>query len=154
MTDALLPDRPLDDIALFVARTNALDARHVAQWELPADPSAVAGMRAAVTEQLTEWRLQELAFTTELVVSELLGDAIRHAAGPIRLRLLRNRSLICEVADGSAIAPHPRSAASGDEGGRGLFLVTQMVASWGTRYTSTGKVILTEQAMPPPSSGE
>ncbi|GAB2879309.1 SpoIIE family protein phosphatase [Streptomyces mayteni] len=153
VTDALLPERPKDDIALLVARTNALDARHVVSWDLTVDPSVCAGMRAAVTEQLAQWHLEELAFTTELVVSELLGNAIRHAAGPIQLRLLRNRALICEVADGSTIAPHLRSAAGSDEGGRGLFLVAQLVTSWGTRYTSTGKVIWTEQTLPPTAGG-
>nr|WP_265584607.1 ATP-binding protein [Streptomyces antimycoticus] len=105
-------------------------------------------MRAAVARTLADWNLEEAAFTTELVVSELLGNAIRHAVGPVRLRLMRNRALICEVADGSTTAPHLRRAAITDEGGRGLFLVAQMVQRWGTRYTKNGKIIWTEQDLP------
>ncbi|MBI0312411.1 SpoIIE family protein phosphatase [Streptomyces javensis] len=145
---ALLSPRRTDDVCLLIARTTALDARRVASWDLPADPEVVARMRAAVARTLAEWNLEEAAFTTELVVSELLGNAIRHAVGPVRLRLLRNRALICEVADGSTTAPHLRRAASTDEGGRGLFLVAQMVQRWGTRYTSQGKIIWTEQDLP------
>ncbi|CDR03220.1 magnesium or manganese-dependent proteinphosphatase [Streptomyces iranensis] len=145
---ALLSPRRTDDVCLLIARTTALDARRVASWDLPADPEVVARMRAAVARTLAEWNLEEAAFTTELVVSELLGNAIRHAVGPVRLRLLRNRALICEVADGSTTAPHLRRAAITDEGGRGLFLVAQMVQRWGTRYTSQGKIIWTEQDLP------
>ncbi|RNF78241.1 SpoIIE family protein phosphatase [Streptomyces botrytidirepellens] len=145
---ALLPPRPTDDVVLLVARTTALDERHVASWDLPPDPAVVAGMRAAVARTLADWNLDEAVFTTELVVSELLGNAIRHADGPIRLRLLRNRTLICEVADGSSTSPHLRRAAITDEGGRGLFLVAQMVQRWGTRYTSEGKIIWAEQDLP------
>ncbi|MBI0293691.1 SpoIIE family protein phosphatase [Streptomyces sp. PRKS01-29] len=147
MADLLSPRRT-DDVCLLIARTTALDARRVASWDLPADPEVVARMRAAVARTLAEWNLEEAAFTTELVVSELLGNAIRHAVGPVRLRLLRNRALICEVADGSTTAPHLRRAATTDEGGRGLFLVAQMVQRWGTRYTSQGKIIWTEQDLP------
>jgi len=146
---ALMPPHPTDDVVLLVARTTALDERHVATWDLPSDPAVVAGMRAAVARTLADWNMDEAVFTTELVVSELLGNAIRHADGPIRLRLLRNRTLICEVADGSSTSPHLRRAAITDEGGRGLFLVAQMVQRWGTRYTSEGKIIWAEQDLPP-----
>ncbi|MGO4421671.1 SpoIIE family protein phosphatase, partial [Streptomyces sp. MCAF7] len=146
--EALPPNHPTDDMALLVAGATGLAEDHIASWDLPPDPSVVADMRAAVDRTLADWGLEEAAFTTELVVSELLGNAIRHASGPIRLRLLRDRALICEVADGSTTAPHLRRAASTDEGGRGLFLVAQMVDRWGTRYTRRGKVIWTEQTLP------
>ncbi|MFD8379304.1 SpoIIE family protein phosphatase [Streptomyces sp. NPDC059679] len=146
--EALPPSHPTDDMALLVAGATGLAEDHIASWDLPSDPAVVADMRAAVDRTLADWGLEEAAFTTELVVSELLGNAIRHASGPIRLRLLRDRALICEVADGSTTAPHLRRAASTDEGGRGLFLVAQMVDRWGTRYTRSGKVIWTEQTLP------
>ena len=94
-----------------------------------------------------EWGLDELAFTTELILSELVTNAIRYGSGPIRVRLLRDRSLICEVSDGSSTSPHLRYAATTDEGGRGLFLVAQLAERWGTRYTPEGKVIWAEQAL-------
>ncbi|MCZ0975978.1 SpoIIE family protein phosphatase [Streptomyces albulus] len=148
--DALLPDHPTDDIALLVARTCRLPAGRIADWEVPADPSAVAQVRAAAVRKLIEWGLAEEAFTTELILSELVTNAIRYAAGPIRVRLIHDRSLICEVADHSSTSPHLRHAASTDEGGRGLFLIAQLAERWGTRYTGDGKVIWTEQALPEP----
>ncbi|PAZ09536.1 protein phosphatase [Streptomyces sp. SA15] len=146
--DELLPTRPRDDVALLVARTHALGSERVAQWELPSDPAVVSRSRAAVTDQLAAWGLDEMAFTTELVASELVTNAIRHAAGPLQLRLLRDRALICEVSDGSSTSPRLRRARTEDEGGRGLFLVAQLTDRWGTRYTPNGKIIWTEQALP------
>ncbi|GAB2717307.1 hypothetical protein GCM10027072_07380 [Streptomyces bullii] len=146
--DALLPAHPGDDVALLVARTRTLGPDQVAQWDLPSDPAVVSRSRAAVTEQLAAWGLEELAFTTELVASELVTNAIRHATGPVQLRLLRDRTLICEVSDGSGTSPRLRRARTEDEGGRGLFLVAQLTDRWGTRHTPDGKVIWTEQPLP------
>ncbi|MFJ9902335.1 SpoIIE family protein phosphatase [Streptomyces sp. NPDC101152] len=146
--DALLPARPSDDVALLVARTHVLGPERVAQWELPSDPAVVSRARTAVTGQLAAWDLDDLAFTTELVVSELVTNAIRHATGPVQLRLLRDRALICEVRDRSSTSPRLRRARTEDEGGRGLFLVAQLTERWGTRYTPEGKVIWTEQPLP------
>ncbi|MFJ5225540.1 SpoIIE family protein phosphatase [Streptomyces sp. NPDC088400] len=144
---AMLPDRPCDDIALLVARTRALGADQAAHWELPSDPAAVSRVRTAVTECLDRWGLSELAFVTELIASELVTNAIRYGDAPIGLRLLRDRTLICEVSDGSSTSPRMRRARTTDEGGRGLFLVAQLAKRWGTRYTPTGKVIWTEQPL-------
>lgn len=148
---ALLPAHPVDDVALLVARTRLLDPSQVADWEVPDDPAAVAGIRAEVTGRLRSWGLEELAFTTELVISELVTNAIRYGIEPIRLRVLHDgTSLICEVADGSSTSPHLRRAATTDEGGRGLFLVARFTQRWGTRYTARGKVIWTEQSVQGP----
>ncbi|MDF3149070.1 SpoIIE family protein phosphatase, partial [Streptomyces sp. T21Q-yed] len=146
--DALLPTRPGDDVALLVARTHTLGADRVAQWDLPSDPAVVSRSRAAVTDRLAAWDLDDLAFSTELIASELVTNAIRHAVGPVQLRLLRDRALICEVSDGSSTSPRLRRARSTDEGGRGLFLVAQLTERWGTRYTPNGKIIWTEQPLP------
>ena len=143
----LLPDRPTDDVALLVARTRVTDAMHIASWDVPIDPAAVTTVRAAATRQLAAWGLPEAVFTTELIVSELATNAIRHAEGPVQLRLLRDSVLICEVADGSSTSPRPRRARTTDEGGRGLFLVAQLAQRWGTRYTDAGKVIWAEQPL-------
>ncbi|GGZ90762.1 SpoIIE family protein phosphatase [Streptomyces bluensis] len=146
--DAMLPAAPHDDVALIVAGTRLLDGDRTASWDVPADPSAVAGVRAAAAQLLQDWGMEEEAFTLELVLSELVTNAIRHASGPIKVRLIRDRSLICEVSDGSSVSPHLRRATTMDEGGRGLFLVAQFADRWGTRYTSGGKVIWTEQQLP------
>ncbi|MFI6810134.1 SpoIIE family protein phosphatase [Streptomyces luteogriseus] len=146
--DRLLPGHPKDDVALLVARTRELPPDQIADWEVPADPAAVSGMRDAVSQRLEAWGLAECAFTMELILSELITNAIRYGAGPIHVRLIRDRTLICEVADGSSTSPHLRYAATTDEGGRGLFLVSQMAERWGTRYTPHGKVIWAEQSLP------
>ncbi|MEU7722914.1 SpoIIE family protein phosphatase [Streptomyces tibetensis] len=144
----MLPERPADDVALLMARTRALDTFHVAAWDVPPDHAAVAVARKNASRKLTEWGLDACAFVTELVVSELVTNAIRHAEPPIELRLIYDRSLICEVSDGSTTAPHMRRAPTYDEGGRGLLLVAQTCQGWGARHTADGKVIWAEQALP------
>nr|WP_254399728.1 SpoIIE family protein phosphatase/ATP-binding protein [Streptomyces sp. AC602_WCS936] len=146
--DARLPDRPGDDIALLVARTHALGPDRVAEWQVPNDPAAVGEIRSQVTRRLAEWGLDELAFTTELILSELVTNAIRYGGETVQVRMVRDRSLICEVFDSSSTSPHLRYAAMTDEGGRGLFLVAQLAERWGTRYTPAGKVIWAEQPVP------
>jgi PAS domain S-box-containing protein len=143
----LCPGPRDDDIALLLARTRVLDRDHVAGWDLPGDPAVVCEARKRVRDLLTTWKLEEEAFVTELVVSELVTNAIRHATGPIHLQLVKERALICEVSDGSSIAPHLRRARLSDEGGRGLFMVAELTRRWGTRYTRTGKTIWAEQSI-------
>jgi PAS domain S-box-containing protein len=138
---------PRDDIALLLARTRAVPDEAVAEWEFPADPAVVADARQATTRQLDSWGLEELAFATELVISELVTNAIRYAGGPIRLRLIHGNVLICEVTDPSNTQPRLRRARWADEGGRGLFLVAQLTNRWGSRYGRRGKTIWTEQTL-------
>ncbi|MEU9304804.1 SpoIIE family protein phosphatase [Streptomyces sp. NPDC048269] len=145
--DAVAPEHPGDDIALLVARTNALPPDRMATWDLPADPALVSDVRAGAMGQLSRWGLDESAFATELLLSELVTNAVRYGTGPIRVRLIRDRTLICEVYDASSTAPRMRHAATTDEGGRGLFLVAQLAQAWGTRYTTGGKVIWAECAL-------
>ncbi|MDT9691424.1 SpoIIE family protein phosphatase [Streptomyces sp. P9(2023)] len=141
---ALLVPAPDDDIALLVADTRRLEAERIAEWDVTVDPADVSRVRNAGAAQLAAWDLEEIAFTAELILSELITNAIRYGAEPIRVRLLRDRRLICEISDGSSTAPHLRYAATTDEGGRGLFLVAQFAERWGTRYTERGKVIWAE----------
>jgi anti-sigma regulatory factor (Ser/Thr protein kinase) len=145
---ALLPEHPGDDVALLLARPQALAAENVATLDLPCDPAMVGQAREWTLGRLAAWGLEELSFATELVVSELVTNAIRYGSPPIRLRLIRDRTLICEVSDGSSTAPHLRRARIFDEGGRGLMLVLQLTTRWGTRQTATGKTIWTEQLIP------
>ncbi|MCZ4507806.1 SpoIIE family protein phosphatase [Streptomyces sp. ActVer] len=144
---AVLPRRPSDDVALLIARTRALDTDRVAAWDIDPDPAAVGEARKNALGRLAAWGLSDAAFVTELVVSELVTNAIRHAAPPIQLRLIHDRTLICEVSDASSTAPHMRRARSYDEGGRGLLLVAQLTQRWGTRPTPTGKTIWAEQSV-------
>ncbi|WP_349372254.1 SpoIIE family protein phosphatase [Streptomyces sp. G-G2] len=152
--DVLLPERPRDDVALLVVRTSALAADRIAEWEVPFHASAVAAMRSRAVAQLEKWGLSELAFGTELVLSELITNAIRHGAAPVRVRLLFDRVLTCEVFDSSSSSPRLHYAATTDEGGRGLFLVAQISRRWGARYTPEGKVLWSEQPVPDPEGSD
>nr|WP_308290451.1 SpoIIE family protein phosphatase [Streptomyces meridianus] len=143
----VLPEHPSDDVALLVAATRALGDEQVAVRDLPSDPAAVSDARAWAGDRLAEWGLED-AFVTELVVSELVTNAIRYGHGPMQLRLIRDRTLICEVSDASSTAPHLRRARLSDEGGRGLLLVAQLTERWGTRHTRDGKTIWCEQVIP------
>ncbi|MFF4020225.1 SpoIIE family protein phosphatase [Streptomyces sp. NPDC001843] len=148
----VLADRSADDIVLMLARTSALDSAKVRTWQLPQDPAAVAGARKVAGTQLAVWGLTDTAFATELIVSELVTNAVRYGEPPIMLRLIRDATLICEVSDGSSTAPHLRRARVFDEGGRGLLLVAQISERWGSRQTATGKTIWAEQPLPMESS--
>ncbi|MFG2683222.1 SpoIIE family protein phosphatase [Streptomyces sp. NPDC048392] len=145
---AVMPEEPGDDVALLLARTRALGTDQIRTWDVRPDPSHVAATRRSVTEQLTRWGLDETAFVTELVVSELVTNAIRYGEPPIQLRLIRDSALICEVSDANSTSPHLRRAHAYDEGGRGLLLVAQLTQRWGSRQTGNGKTIWAEQPLP------
>jgi hypothetical protein len=121
----------------------------MATWPLPEHPKAAGEAREHVRTQLSAWHLDDLSMTTELLASELVGNVVRHARGPIYLRLLRSNVLTCEVSDGSLTTPRIRRAADTDEGGRGLQLVSAIAHRWGTRFTDSGKCIWTEQPLQP-----
>lgn len=146
--DTLLASDPDDDIALLLARTRVLSSEQVAVWDIPSEVEAVAQARRDASAQVADWGLDECLFITELVVSELVTNAIRYGQPPVQMRLIRDRNLICEVSDASSTAPHLRRARVFDEGGRGLLLVAQLTQRWGTRYGPRGKVIWAEQALP------
>ncbi|MGR4878673.1 SpoIIE family protein phosphatase [Streptomyces sp. LARHCF249] len=148
VVEGLPPGRLRDDVTLLLARTRVVDAGSVATWRLDADPAVVGEARHLVLAQLTAWGLDELAFSTELIVSELVTNAIRHAGGPVRLRLIRADTLTCEVSDSSNTQPRMRRARSSEEGGRGLYIVAQLSHRWGSRYAIEGKTVWSEQNLP------
>ncbi|MFD4370889.1 SpoIIE family protein phosphatase [Streptomyces sp. NPDC058486] len=143
-------ERPADDVTLLLARTRAVADTDTAHWEYPVDPAAVHDARHDVNAQLRAWGLDDLMFSTELIVSELVTNAMRYAGGPVGLRLIRGRVLVCEVSDPSNTQPRLRRALITDEGGRGLFLIAQLASRWGCRYGARGKTIWAEQLVPTP----
>ncbi|QNE75645.1 SpoIIE family protein phosphatase [Streptomyces finlayi] len=164
MKDALAhPDAPLQDLcdrvvyalpagshpdgaALLLARTGTVPADHVATWQLAYDRTTPSVARELVRERLEAWHLdEETVYATELIVSELITNAVRYGTPPLQLRLLLDRTLTCEVHDSSSVAPHLRHARTVDEGGRGLFIVSQLASHWGTRFSREGKALWTEQ---------
>ncbi|MBY8877073.1 SpoIIE family protein phosphatase [Actinacidiphila acidipaludis] len=136
-----------DDIALLMARIRGLSPDKVGDWTLEPQPTSVARARELARDQLLAWGLDDLVDTTELLVSELVTNALRHGYGDIRLRLLLDRTLVCEVWDSALMQPRRRRARDTDEGGRGLQLVTMLSQSWGSRRTHRGKTVWFELAL-------
>ncbi|MFK0294459.1 SpoIIE family protein phosphatase [Streptomyces sp. NPDC090442] len=137
-----------DDIALLMARVHGLPKDAVGDWSLAPEPRSVARARELARDQLTDWGLSALVDTTELLVSELVTNALRHGHGEIRLRLLLDRTLVCEVWDADLAQPRRRRARDTDEGGRGLQLVGLLSERWGSRRTPRGKTVWFELALP------
>ncbi|MFF0220963.1 SpoIIE family protein phosphatase [Streptomyces sp. NPDC004629] len=137
-----------DDIALLMARVQGLPAESVGDWTLPREPRSVGRAREYARGQLLGWDLEPLVDTTELLVSELVTNALRYGEGEIRLRLLLDRTLVCEVWDSGLVQPRRRRARDTDEGGRGLQLVGLLSAAWGSRRTPRGKTVWFELPLP------
>ncbi|MEU2161736.1 SpoIIE family protein phosphatase [Streptomyces sp. NPDC019208] len=137
-----------DDIALLMARIQGLATEAVGDWRLPREPRSVGRARELARAQLSAWDLDPLVDTVELLVSELVTNALRYGEGEIRLRLLRDRTLVCEVWDAGLVQPRRRRARDTDEGGRGLQLVGLLSAAWGSRRTPRGKTVWFELALP------
>ncbi|MFC8032423.1 SpoIIE family protein phosphatase [Streptomyces griseoincarnatus] len=142
-----------DDIALLMARVQGLPADSVGDWTLPREPRSVGRAREYARAQLLAWDMEPLVDTTELLVSELVTNALRYGEGEIRLRLLLDRTLVCEVWDSGLVQPRRRRARDTDEGGRGLQLVGLLSAAWGSRRTPRGKTVWFELPLPGADTG-
>ncbi|MFB7286972.1 SpoIIE family protein phosphatase [Actinacidiphila glaucinigra] len=143
-----------DETVMLVARTGALPADRVLTRALPAGAEAAPIARAAARRQLAVWGVaEETAFTTELIVSELVGNAVRYGAPPLQLRLVLEQMLTCEVSDSAAGAPHMKHARTVDENGRGLFIVAGLADQWGVRYRAQGKTVWAQQPLGAPLDG-
>ncbi|MCL6736472.1 SpoIIE family protein phosphatase [Streptomyces neyagawaensis] len=142
-----------DDIALLMARVQGLPSDSVGDWTLPREPRSVGRAREYARGQLLSWDLEPLVDTAELLVSELVTNALRYGEGEIRLRLLLDRTLVCEVWDAGLVQPRRRRARDTDEGGRGLQLVGLLSAAWGSRRTPRGKTVWFELPLPGEEGG-
>ncbi|WP_411104564.1 SpoIIE family protein phosphatase [Streptomyces sp. cmx-4-9] len=133
------------DAVLLLARTHPLPRDSSAGWLLEDRLTEVATARRHTRRTLSGWGIgEDTTAAAELIVSELVTNALRHGSPPVRLRLIKDRSLTCEVHDASAISPRLRHARTVDEGGRGLFIAARLAQRWGTRYTAAGKTVWTE----------
>ncbi|MFD7811808.1 SpoIIE family protein phosphatase [Streptomyces sp. NPDC059785] len=138
-----------DDVALLLARLNGIGPEDVAEWRLARDPAEAGRARAAVREQLHVWGLASLSDHAELLVGELVANAVRHAhSRQVGLRLVRGATLLCEVDDDDHTLPTLLSAGVGDESGRGLRVVSTLAREWGTSRTSAGKTVWFELTLP------
>ncbi|WP_405423192.1 SpoIIE family protein phosphatase [Streptomyces erythrochromogenes] len=150
--DMLGPGDRDDDIALLAARFDGIAPSDVAYWFLDPEETAPGRARRFARRALTRWGLEELSDSLELLVSEVVTNAVRYAERPVTLRLLRTDVLRCEVGDDSPQLPRQRRARDTDEGGRGLFLVNRLARRWGATRLSSGKVVWFE--LPLPGAGE
>ncbi|MFJ3583069.1 PAS domain-containing protein [Streptomyces sp. NPDC090127] len=152
LDDTALDGLPADQAAVLVARTCAVGAGDVAEKDIEQELSSAAEARHWAVDRLEEWGLAETAFAVELIVSELVTNAIRYGTPPIRLRLIRNpadSTVTCEISDSGGAAPQLRRARAADEGGRGLFISGELSDRWGVRWSDRGKTVWTESSYLP-----
>ena len=141
-------DEHRDDIAVLIARLRRIQPDHVVSWTLPSELTSASRARSLIRRPLRRWGLIELLPTTELLVSELVTNAVRYAQGKIGLRLILEGGLVVEVLDDSAALPRLRHPDDSDERGRGLQVVSQLAQRWGARRAASGKVVWCELPLP------
>ncbi|MER6465419.1 ATP-binding protein [Streptomyces sp. NPDC001228] len=113
-----------------------------ASWPLRRELTSVRQARRLVTAQLGDWAVSDLSDTAELLVSELVTNALRHTRGPLRLNLqLRDSRLLCEVEDTESAGPARAVADLDAENGRGIELLDVLADAWGSVRTATGKTM-------------
>ena len=137
-----------DDVALLVARFEGIAPEDVVRWNLRLDHGEVARARELTRRQLGIWGLERLSETTELLVSELVTNAIRAASYEVELRLMRVGKLLVEVSDDNHNLPQLQRADADDVRGRGLALVSHLSRRWGTSRKAVGKVVWFELPLP------
>jgi anti-sigma regulatory factor (Ser/Thr protein kinase) len=154
--DTVYADQERDDIAVLMARLHRLPADMREVWKLPSKATSVGRARELIRDPMKRWSLDDLIPVTELLVSELVTNALRYAkGGPIGLRLVREAGVVCcEVHDASPALPRMLHAGRDDENGRGLQVVSQLASRWGARRTCGGKVVWCEQVIPAAVSSE
>ncbi len=146
--DGVYSDHQRDDIAVLIARLRRLPEDRYASWTLAPKLTSVREARSVLAEPMKRWDLEDLIPTTELLVSELVTNAVKYSRGDVTLRLVNEKALVCEVLDNSGALPRLRQANGEDENGRGLQVVRQLSQRWGSRRTATGKVVWCEQPLP------
>ena len=108
------------------------------------EPDLRSGSRARrfVSEALERWDCAQALDTVQLLVSELVTNAVVHAGSRPKVAvLLLPSSVRVEVADEAPEGLAPRTASDTDESGRGLFLLDEMSSSWGVEVTPEGKTV-------------
>jgi anti-sigma regulatory factor (Ser/Thr protein kinase) len=112
---------------------------------LPPEPASVPLARRHVIAVLEQHGLTDVGDAAQLVMSELVTNAVRHAGTELRVRVVANgETLRLEVADDSGEPPVSRMPGPLEPGGRGLPLVEALVDRWGMEQTASGKVVWAE----------
>jgi serine phosphatase RsbU (regulator of sigma subunit)/anti-sigma regulatory factor (Ser/Thr protein kinase) len=142
-------DAQRDDIAVLIAKLRRIPEDSRCVWTLDCEETSVRKARRLIRDPLKRWDLEDLKPVTELLVSELVTNAIQYAEGDIELRLVREpESVVCEVYDTSPALPRVLQVDKDAENGRGLHIVAQLSNRWGARRTHLGKVVWCEQLVP------
>ena len=143
----LVPVRRTCAEALHDARRRDPASRLRARFEPVAD--ACRRARNLATEACERWRLPDLAEPARVVLSELVGNVVRHAQTPMDVTLTLRRPLLhIAVRDGCADGPRTGAAGPDDEGGRGLMVIREFAYRWGSLPMGDGKVVWAMLALP------
>ncbi|WP_233575221.1 SpoIIE family protein phosphatase [Cellulomonas sp. PhB150] len=142
-----LADHPEDDVAVVVVRVP--DPRdHLERgrsprrrrWSLPSEPASIGRARHAVVRTCHAWDMPNAA-NAELVVSELVANAVLHGFGHVSLQLYdTGDGLRIEVEDGNPAPPIATDGHPGRVGGFGIKIVERL-ADWGWRPSARGKLV-------------
>jgi PAS domain S-box-containing protein len=146
--DAVLgPDVPReDDVAVLVlerlAEAHDTERRQATYSASSTDRRQVRDVRRAVAERCREWGWDERADEVELLVSELVTNAMVHVGGTVSVTVTAStQQLTVSVADTSVLTPLPGGADVWDTSGRGLSIVSELADDWGVDPSGPGKSV-------------
>jgi anti-sigma regulatory factor (Ser/Thr protein kinase) len=125
-----------------------MGAQRHASVALPAATTAPRDARRFTVETLQTWGVDGMKEEAELIVSELVTNALRHASSPSRVALSATDSCLrIEVADDGPGSAVRRQAVPEDTSGRGLMLVEAMADRWGSHHDGHEHVVWCELAL-------
>jgi anti-sigma regulatory factor (Ser/Thr protein kinase) len=117
-------------------------SRYRLREALPASPVAAPVARRLLGRACRSWSVQDLLEPAELITTELVANAVRHAGSRVVLTVsLHHGHLQISVGDDSPALPRPRESTPSDEHGRGLLMVEALCKDWGMTCVGDGKVV-------------
>lgn len=142
-----LADAPEDDVAVVVLRVpgghddlGGVAGPRSRRWALPSEPASIGRARHCVLRTCEAWDVEDTS-NAELVVSELVANAVLHGWGHVALQLHdTGDGLRIEVEDANPTPPVVTDGHPGRVGGFGMQIVERL-ADWGWRHSSGGKVV-------------
>ncbi|MEU4548544.1 ATP-binding protein [Nonomuraea dietziae] len=138
----MIPNRLLAFADGLLARVWPAGGERTASWVLSSEPSAEPSARRITYNRLVQWGLQHQAAVADLLVSELVTNALRHSCDRIQFTLAAEDGLLrCEV-------EHADPSPTRERVGREHLLLADLACCWGTAHTCEGKVIWFELPAP------
>lgn len=114
------------------------------EQRFPCDPTSVTAARWFIRQTLSEWSLSQLGDDAALAVSELVANAVRHAATDVMVSVVADERVTISVSDDEPAVHSPllrHAAGHLPESGRGLHIIAAISSDWGIRSHATGKVV-------------